>query len=275
VKPPLRFTLAVVALALSFVATTAATASSAGSEDEALATARTFVDALVHRDGARACALFSSNAVAELGGQARCVNSLSAADEGGQSELDLAAFDMLERGYLAAKLSATKRKGQFVTKKFGARKLARDMEELDSDLTVKLGKSAAAAKGQLSTTVILDTRSTGRRLVLYAESDSGAIFRLSSTAGGHPDIEPAGTGIPEASAPGSNDQGDSSSETGTVDSVTIDSAGTAFARGKLVVTEDDETYRYGILLVLIQENGSYHVDDIFYSSLTSGEDDGA
>lgn len=270
---PRRLLLAVtvIAGALALGGASAATASSAGSEDEARATANAFVDALANGDAARVCSLFSPDALVKLGGQTGCLRSMSADDD--EDVRDYEAMDVLVRGYTAARLSATKRKGRFVTKKFGARKLAHDMEQLDSDLTVKLGRSYAAAKGQLVTTVVLDTRSTARQVVLYVESDGGSILRLTATFTGRPSFDEVGTGIPETSPP--SDQPPTRAFKATIDSVTVDSAGTAFARGTLVVTEEeDATFRYGILLVLVRVNGSYYVDDILYSTLTSGPEDG-
>jgi hypothetical protein len=146
------------------------------------------------------------------------------------------------------------------------------MEQLDPELTVKLGRSFVAAKGQLVTTVVLDTRSTGRRLVLYAESDDGSIYRLSAAASDRqPQFEEVGVGVPETSPKPSEPP--KRSFTATIDTVTFDSTGAAFARGSFVLTEDDETYRYAILLELVPLNGAYFVNDIFYSSLRSGEDE--
>lgn len=256
--------------AIALATAAGATAASTGSEDEAGTTARAFVDALAHNDAERVCSLFSPDALRRLGGQQRCVRSMTDSED----EEDYAAMEVLQRGYTAALLSSTKRKGQFVTKKFGPRKLARDMEHLDPELTVRLGRSSAAAKGQLVTTVVLDTRSAARRLVLYAESDDGSIIRLSATAAGRPSYEEVGTGIPETSRPSAPE---SSTDTfnATIDSVTIDTADTAFARGTLLVSvEQDFTFRYGILIVLVRVNGSYYVDDIFYSTLTSGDEAG-
>jgi hypothetical protein len=272
VGSPLRLLLALglISSVIAVSAVPGASASSSSSADDALVAARAFVDALANNDGQRACALFSPKALAAVGGAESCVRSMTQTNE---DDADYATLDILQQAYTTARLSATKRKGQFVTKKFGARKLAHDMEQLDTDLTVKLGRSWTAAKGQLATTIVLDTRSTSRRLVLYAESDDGSIIRLSGSAIGHPSYDEVGTGIPETSEPSSAPS--SASFTATIDSVTMDSTGTAFAHGTFTVTdEDDLTVHYGILLVLVPVNGSYYVDDLFCSTLASGVEDG-
>jgi hypothetical protein len=271
VVSPLRLLLAL-GLISSVIAVTAvpgASASSSSSADDALVTARAFVDALANNDGQRMCSLFSPSALAALGGAESCVQSMTKTNE---DDADYATIDILQQAYATARLSATKRNGRFVTKKFGARKLARDMEQLDSDLTVKLGRSWTAAKGQLATTVVLDTRSTSRRLVLYAESDDGSIIRLSGSGSDRPSYDEVGTGIPETSPPPSAPS--TAAFKATIDSVTIDSAGTAFARGTLTITDGDLTVHYGVLLVLVPVNGSYYVDDLLFSTLAAGVDEG-
>ena len=57
------------------------------------------------------------------------------------------------------------------------------------------GKGPQAAKGQLATTVVLDTRTTRRRVVLYAEGDTGTIYRATGTAFTDPTLKRAGQGV--------------------------------------------------------------------------------
>lgn len=246
------------AAVLSAVSATSAVASP---EDDARAAAVAFADAVTSGDLARMCALFSPDALARLGGMARCQED----DRESEDVDDYAAMETLSQAHVAARLSATKRNGRYVTKKFGARKLARDMEQLDGELTVKLGKGSAAAKGQLDTTVILDTRSTARRLVLYAESDDGSIFRLTATGTGRPQYEEVGFGIPESTRPQSEEQ--TLRARVTIDSVSVDGNGAAYARGTWVVSDEDDTYTISIVLLLVPVNGTYLVDDILYSTI--------
>jgi hypothetical protein len=260
VRPPLS--LLRCSAVLGIVALLAAAPAAAGPEDDARAAALAFLDASARGDAERVCSLFSPAALSRLGGFDRCRDSMEESDE---SEDDYRALETLDRAHTAAKLSATKRRGQFVTKKFGPRALARDMEQLDPELSVKLGKGSAAAKDELATTVVLDTRSTARRVVLYAESDDGTIFRLSATRGGRPTYEEVGVGVPETSRPPS--EAPTGTSTTTIDSVTIDNAGTAFVRGSFVVAHEEFTFKFGILFVLVRVNGAYLIDDIFYSTL--------
>lgn len=263
---PLRLCIFAAIVGSTAVLAASAGAAAASPEADARATAVAFVDALGRSDAERVCSLFSPDALSRLGGAERCRTSMGESED----EVDYDALESLLHAHTAARLSATKRKGLYLTKKFGPRKLARDMEQLDPELTVKLGQSAAAAKGQLVTTVVLDTRSTGRRLVLYAESDDGSIYRLSAASDRQPQFEEVGVGIPETSPKPSEPP--KRTFTATIDTVTVDTTGTAFARGSFIVTEDDETYRYGILLELVPLNGAYFVNDLFYSTLRSGEE---
>jgi hypothetical protein len=262
VGPPLRrWIIAAAAVLTAGVLTAAAVASP---DDDARSAAASFADAYTHSDPEGLCSLLTPDAVEHLGGPELCRASSVSSDE---DDVDYGAYETLLDAHIAARLSATKRKGLYVTKKFGARKLARDMEQVDPGLTVKLAHSVAAAKGQLDTTVVLDTRSTGRRLVLYAESDSGSIYRLSAASGGQPRIEEVGEGIPETPEPATEPP--QPKFVMTIDSVTLDTTGTAYARGTLVITEKDETYRFAVVLVLVPLSGTYYVDDILYSTLRS------
>jgi hypothetical protein len=235
VGSPLRLQLVVaVLIAVVLAGGAGAGASIAGPEANALTTANAFVDALQRNDAERVCALFSPGALARLGGEERCRASMSESED----NVDYAAIETLLRGYTAARLSATKRKGMYVTRKFGA-------------------------KGELVTTVVLDTRSTARRIVLYAESDDGSIFRLSGATGAMPRYEEVGMGIPETSK---QEDTPTSTFTAKIDSLTVDAAGTAYARGTFVITDDDDAYRYSVIIVLVPLNGTYFVDDVYYST---------
>jgi hypothetical protein len=119
--------------------------------------------------------------------------------------------------------------------------------------------------------VVLDTRSTARRLVLYAESDEGSIYRLSAPSVGSPRYERVGDGVPETSP--SPAEPPKRNFTAAIDSVTVDTTGTAYARGTFAIVDEGETLKLNILILLVRVDGSYLVDDIFYSTFTSGSED--
>jgi hypothetical protein len=257
--PPRLVAVALFAIGLGLVA-----APARAETDGAVRTASAFVDALARQDGAAACALFTPGALERLGGAEKCRSSFSPS----ASEADSEAVGTLARAYGAARRSAAKRKGKYVTKSFRASALARAMEKIDRQLTVKLGRSPNAARGQLATTVVLDTRSSSRRLVLYAESDDGSIFRLTAATRGGPDLDEVAQGIPEANLPAPKPP----TFAFTVDAVTLVGDAT-LVRLTLTVTEDDETYKYGVIVELTgapaAPNG-YLVSDLFVSALSSG-----
>jgi hypothetical protein len=263
-SPPFLRLAALVAAA-TVCAAAAATAASATPEDDARATAVAFADALTRGDHDRVCSLFSPDALRRLGGMERC----RAPETDTEDEVDYVVLETLSRAHVAARLSATKRNGHYVTKRFGAKKLARDMEQLDDELTVKIGRGAAAAKGQLDSTVVLDPRTSARRVVLYAESDDGSIFRLSATSTGRPSYDEVGVGIPESTRPPAEPPALSFAV--TIDSVTLDVSGTAYARGTYALSVDDMSIKLGLLLVLVRVDGAYFVDDMYYSTTPIAE----
>jgi hypothetical protein len=256
VSPP-RLLLLAVAVVLVGGGLATATARAAGTDD-ARATAAAFFDAVVGNDGDRACALLTPAALERLGGTARCKRMFTESE----SARDAEAFQTLARAYAAARRSAAKHHGRFLTKQFTRRALARDLERRDPQLTVKLGRGPQAATGQLVTTVILDTRSTARRVVFYAESDDGSIFRLSAAPSGNPDLDEVGFGVPEA-----NPEPMGPKVTFAVGAAVAQPDGKVLVFAAFTVTDDDETETYPVLLVLAPNGSGYLVDDIFYSAL--------
>jgi hypothetical protein len=206
--------------------------------------------------------MFTARALAKLGGLQKCTSTFTQEDPNGSP--DFAAVDTLAHAWAAARKSASKRHGDFVTKHFKPLALARAMERLDPEVTVRLGRAPTAAAGQLVTTTILDTRSTGRRLVLYAESDDGSIMRLTASKHGTPTLDEVAQGIPEAPSA----EPERPDFTATIDSVTIDSTGTASAWGTYAVTYDGETLSTRVLILLTPSGTGYQVDDFFYSILS-------
>ncbi len=247
----------IVLLAVLLVGAMAAVPAAADPADDARAVAGRFLDALARGDGATFCGLLSPAKLEKFGGQAKCVHAF--ADD---SSPDDEAITTLVRAYTAARKSSAKRHGHWVTKSFGPKALARDMERIDPELTVKLGKSARAASGQLVTTAVLDVRSSSRRLVLYAESDDGSILRLTAARGRSPDLAEVGQGVPEASPPAAP---------GPAFSVSVGSVSfvdeKAYVQALLRSTDPDEQDEaYGVVVVLVPTaGGGYAVDDLLIS----------
>lgn len=247
-----RFLLVAFAVLAGAAAVPAALADPA---DDARATATRFADAFSRGDSKTACGLLTPAALERLGGRDVCelVFSLSASF----TAQDAAVMRLLRRAHEAAHKSSEKRAGQYVSKKFNLRALARDMERIDGTLTVKLGGGPRAAAGQLDTTVVIDTRSTARRLVLYAESDDGSIWRLSAPSWGEPDLEEIAQGIPEAPPEPAFAM--------SIDSVTLLSDGRALARGTLKISDDRDEGVFPMALVLVPSAGGFLVDDLLIS----------
>jgi hypothetical protein len=223
----------------------------ADNASDARAVADSFMKALIAGDSKTACSLLSPRALAVFGGP-DCQNRFLTSDP---SDADLDALDSLISGYAAARESSARRHGDFVRKGFTVKQLARDMARIDPDLTVKVGKGPLAAKGQLATTVVLDRRTTARRVVMYVEGDSGAIYRATGTAFEDPSVRKVADGIPEAPKP------PPAPPTYTIDSVVFTPDGKAF----VTITVTDPTSKppsTPFYLLLAPSDRGYLVDDI-------------
>ena len=250
----------VAALAAGLAASVVAVAPArADAGADARAAAAAFLDALANRDAARVCGLLTPEALARFGGERRCAEDVS-----GGTRPEGAAVETLSRALSAARRSAKARGGRFVTARFGVAKLARAMERLAPNLTVKVGRGPRAAAGQPVTTAILDARTSARRLIVYAEADDGTIWRLATSPNGDPELANVGTGVPETTpAPAAPEF------TFTVDAVTPLEDGAFLARASLRVSEGSETETYRVLLFLVPRGGAYLVDDLYISTLAS------
>jgi hypothetical protein len=240
----------------------AARATRAAGPDDGRAVAQTFMTALFAGDGKTACSLLSPAFLARVGGEKQCVAGFS---EGTESSADDQAQESLVRAYAAARASAERRRGYFTTKKFHLRDLARAIERIDPHIDVVLGKGPNAAAGRLVTTVVLDTRSGSRRVVFYAESDDGSIWRLSAGRGAGPQIDEVGTGVPETNAPPPQP-----TATFTIDSVAVVADSSLLVRITLHGEENGQQENYGLALILVPAGDSYLVDDILLSVGQSG-----
>jgi hypothetical protein len=246
--------------ALAFVALVCATPAIADPADDARATATKFLNAYALGDAATICSMFSPSALARVGGEGECREAFTET-MGPDSE----AVETLIRGLEAARKSANRRHAGYVTKRFKPRNLALDMERIDSQLEVKLGRRPSAAAGQLATTVVLDTRSTARRLVLYAESDDGSILRLSAPRKGREiSLAEVAQGIAETGPP----PPPKPSFAFTIVAVDFMADGTVHVRASIFAADGTANVgAFPVLLVLVPAPaGGYLVDDLMASA---------
>jgi hypothetical protein len=245
-----RLRLATALLAVVALAGFAGTAR-ADNVSDARAVADRFMAALLAGDAKTACSLLSPRALAAFGGS-DCANRFLASDP---SDADIDALDTLTSAYKAARRSSARRHGDFVRKGFTVKQLARDMERMNPELRVRVGKGPLAAKGQLATTAVLDSRTTARRVVIYVEGDSGAIYRATGTAFDDPTVRKVADGIPEAPKP------PPTPPTYTIDWVTIASDGKAVV-GITVTDPTSSPPSAPFYLLLVPSDRGYLVDDI-------------
>ena len=247
-------------LLLAALAVVAAGTASAAPGEDARAVAERFLTALAKSDSTTACGLFTPGALEQLGGASACRRTLA----GSAESADSAAQTTLGRALSAARRSARARHGMYVRKGYGLRSLARDMERLDAQLTVALGRGPRSAAGRLDTTAVLDTRSTARRLVAYAESDDGSIWRLSAAATGAARVDEVAQGIPEAQP-----EPRAPSFTFTIDRVSVDDDGSALVVATVSPAEAGARPTRILLLLVPTERGLL-VEDLFTSALEGG-----
>ena len=251
------------ALAIAVLAAVAAASALARRSDDGRDVATGFLTALVSGDSKVACGLLSTNAVANAGGPARCERSLR--DYAAFSLDDFEALRTLYEAHEAAQTTAHAHGGNYVTKRFKLRDLARAIERAEPSLTVKLGRGPSSASGQLDSTVILDQRSTARRLVLYSEADDGSIWRLSAPNCGSPDYEEVAQGVPES-------RPKDPSSLVKITSLTPLDQGRVFVRAELKLLDIGEAPDLPVALVLVTSQTGHLVDDLLFSTLTAAFD---
>lgn len=246
------------ALALACVALALPARTTAGAGDTAPNVATRFATAFINSDGATACALVTPTRLAIVGGLDSCTKALSRS----ATSADIDVYDALSEAYDAARLGAGRRRGDFVRKGFGVKSLAREIERAAPDVTVKVARGPNGARGQLPTTVILDPRTSARRLVLYGESDSGTIFRLVGSAFADPKITAAAKGIPETTpTPGPE-------FVVAVDSVNVSSTGKTYVNVTIgLANAAPGSGTLQMVVVVVPDAGGYLVDDALFSVL--------
>jgi hypothetical protein len=184
----------------------AAQAALAAPIDDARAVADTFMSAAVKSDAQTACALLSDRLLAKIGGLDRCKRALTE-----QSDVTTTTFEPIGLGddmaysvllttFNDARAMAVGG-GGYVNRNTSLTMLVGRLRTLEPDFTFSVGSSAAAARDTPPTHVVIDRRTTAKQLMLYAESDSGTIFRLSATGTKHAHIAKVAVGVPKQPAP--------------------------------------------------------------------------
>lgn len=248
----------IAALVVVGVLAGAATAATASPADDAQAAASSFLNAWAVRDGQAACRLLTPDALAKFGGETTCEQSFSQNDE--QSADDDAQQTLL-LAFVAARQIARAHRNAFTSKTFTLKRLAAAIDARVPSIDVRLGGGPLAAKGQLSTTAVLDTRSTARRAVFYAESDSGDILRASGAPSGGFDLQLVAQGIPETGPKAPQPP----AFTFVFGDVFAASDGSVLLDTQLSSTDPKQTEKVALLLRLVPVGGHYLVDDLFVS----------
>jgi hypothetical protein len=236
------------ALAIALAAVGAARAEP---QDDARVSTEAFMNALLAGDAQTACSLMSTRLQGVVAQDGTCADALAledtaeAQDYRAQSALMSTYFDALFLRFdePSAVYPAP------------ARRLARLLQQRARNVRFVLGAGPAAARNRPETTVVVDRRlTTKRRIVLYVESDSGKIWRLSSGLKVDPQVEAAGSGIPAPPEP---------PQTVTMATEWVALAGTGDAVASVVLTSNGRSQRYTVRLRL--EETGWRVDDVLTS----------
>jgi hypothetical protein len=238
-------------LAALGLAAAGAGAATAAPQDDAQAAADAFLKALDAGNAEATCALMTGRLQATLSQGQTCVQLLTGDDPAVAQ--DSQAASLLIDAWLAAQLARLNEPGALYPTP--GRRLAAGIRSRLRGTRVIVGAGVNAARNQAGTTVVVDGRlSTKRRIVLYAESDSGTIVRLTAGLKGNPAVTRGGRGVPATVVP-------DAPATFAFDSVSLVSAEEAIAS----VTITDEGSSSRVLLRLRLESTGWKVDDLYTS----------
>lgn len=243
--------LLLITLAALALAAAGATGATAAPEDDARAAADAFLRALDSGNAQAACGLMTGRLQAALSQGGSCVQLLTGPNPAVAQDNEVAA--LLADGWLAASLARLNEPGALYPAP--GRRLAAAIRSRLRGTRVIVGTGVNAARNQTPTTIVVDGRlSTKRRIVLYAESDSGTIVRLTAGLRGSPAFARAGRGVPATPAP-------DPPSTFTFDWVALVTADEAVA--SVTITDGTSTTRAVLRLRL--ESTGWKVDDLYTS----------
>jgi len=124
-----------------------------------------------------------------------CASSMAVRRQNNAVALELIEQDRLRTAHEAAKTAFSDHiddlayRSVWFGKRFTLPALARAIREADPKLRVRLGNGPAAARRTAENVVVIDAkRSTPKNLVVYGESSSGAIWRLTGRTTGKPSL---------------------------------------------------------------------------------------
>jgi hypothetical protein len=240
------------ALAAALVIALAAVgAARAEPQDDARVTAEGFVNALLAGDATTACSLMSTRLQGLIAQGDACAEALTF-QESAESQ-DYRAQSALHGAYFDALFLRFDEPSALYPAPAG--RLARLLQRGAEGIRFVVGSGPSAARGRPVTTIVVDSRlTTKRRVVLYVESDSGAIWRLSSGLKVAPTFQRAATGVKAPPEPPA---------VVTVATEWVAMASPTDAVASLLLTSDGATERSTVRLRL--ETAGWRVDDLMTS----------
>jgi hypothetical protein len=262
-----------------FAAGCTAAAALAAPPDDARAATERFLAALAAEDGNTVCGMLTARTLALVGGAQKCVSSFSSDEPDENVEVspsatgtrDVQRFeDEFEKNVLYEVFDDARAlglaRGGYVTNEAPLTRLVRELRALEPRLKFSIGTRPSAARGKDSFHVVVDRQTRGRTIVLYAESDSGAILRLRAQGFKNAAVAKAGRGIPAKAkrhpAPRPRPQPAEPEEPPTFSITGVTLLDDVSAQAAVDAIYEGHTLPFLVALKL--EGGAWKVDELFF-----------
>jgi hypothetical protein len=239
------------ALAALTIALAAVGAAHAEPQDDARVAVDGFMSALLAGDAPTACAFMSTRLQSVVAQDRTCAESFTFEDSA--ESQDYLAQNTLFSAYTDALFLRFDEPRALYPAPAG--RLVRLLQQRTRGVRLVLGTGSAAARNRPPNTIVVDRRlTTKRRVVLYVESESGKIWRLSSGLKVDPRLEAAGMGVPAPPEP---------PQTVTMATEWVALASPTDAVASVLLTSNGESQRITVRLRL--ETAGWRVDDMLVS----------
>jgi hypothetical protein len=233
------------------IALAAVGAAHAEPQDDARVAVDGFVNALLAGDAPTACALMSTRLQSVVAQDGACTDSFTFGDSA--ESQDFAAQNVLFGAYTDALFLRFDEPNALYPAPAG--RLVRLLQQRTRSVRFVLGTGQASARNRPANTVVIDRKlTTKRRVVLYVESESGKIWRLSSGLKVDPRVAGAGMGVPAPPEP---------PQTVTAATEWVALANATDAVASVVLTTNGASQRITVRLRL--ETAGWRVDDMLVS----------
>ena len=205
--------------------------------------------------------------LAAIGGRDECLQGFTDDNQGDAtanalSDADAQTMQLLRTVYRDARALAVAQ-GGYVTKSTSLNKLLSELRQLESDLVFAVGTGPAAARDTDPGRIVVDRRTNRSKLVLYAESDSGVVWRLTTQGTTGMTFARAATGVRKLPKPQTPQP--PTPPTYTIDAVLPADPATVYVTATLTY----EGQKAGALLKVSFDGTAWKVGDLYVSALSA------